>query len=84
MKFQSEKKTFGGFVTTEASMKSFILTWYLLIIYGHAQCDGRQIDDDTENPTSTATLGLVDLRTDHNDFKIPETISVSRGNCLTQ
>ena len=49
-----------GFLPSKTSVKSIILTWYLLISFGHAQHAGRKIEDDDTESSSTAVNALYD------------------------
>ena len=51
-------------------MKSIILTWYLLISFGHAQHAGRKVEDDDTESSSTAVNALYDA-TDHLSVDLP-------------
>ena len=77
---------YGGFIPYKISVKGIILTWYLLISFGHGHYVGPKMEDETNASTTNATVDLIDLRTDHGDVKRPQTISFSRGinllNCF--
>lgn len=69
MNFQiDEDFQIGGFVPSKTSLKSIILTWYLLISFGHAQYAagtvGRKTEDDTGTFTGIST-SPVGPRTDN-------------------
>ena len=89
MNFQiDEDSPIGGFVPSKTSVKSILLTWYLLISFGHAQSVGRKIEDDTES-TSTAVNAPTDLLImdipgdDTKTSESNQSNSVARGNLIS-
>ena len=76
------------FLPSKAPVKSILLTWYLLISFGHAQHSGRKIEDDTES-TSTAVNAPTDLLMmdipgdDTKTSESNQSNSVARGNSIS-